>query len=49
MLKINCGVAGFGDILVLSFGNITQSLEFEEKFLQFLSDQNITVEKEPKQ
>jgi NRPS condensation-like uncharacterized protein len=49
MLKINCGVAGFGDNLVLSFGNITQSLEFEEKFLQFLSDQNITVERETKQ
>lgn len=43
-LKINCGVAGFGDKLVLSFGNMTQSLEFEEKFLQFLRDQNITVE-----
>jgi NRPS condensation-like uncharacterized protein len=45
-LKINCGVAGFGDKLVLSFGNVTQSLEFEDKFLQFLRDQNITVEKE---
>jgi len=43
-LKINCGVAGFGNKLVLSFGNVTQSLEFENKFLQFLSDQNITVE-----
>jgi len=44
MLKINCGVAGFGNKLVLSFGNITQSLEFEEKFLQFLGEQNIAVE-----
>ena len=43
-LKINCGVAGFGNKLVLSFGNITQSVEFEEKFLQFLSAQNIKVE-----
>lgn len=43
-LKINCGVAGFGNKLVLSFGNMTQSVEFEEKFLQFLRDQNITVE-----
>lgn len=43
-LKINCGVAGFGDKLVLSFGNMTQSLEFEEKFLQILRDQNISVE-----
>ena len=46
MLKISCGVAGFGDKLVLSFVNITQSTEFEEKFLQFLKDQNITVEME---
>jgi NRPS condensation-like uncharacterized protein len=45
-LKINCGVAGFGNKLVLSFGNVTRSLEFEDKFLQFLRDQNITVEKE---
>ncbi|RIH63411.1 hypothetical protein D1164_19990 [Mariniphaga sediminis] len=44
MLKISCGVAGFGDNLVLSFGNITQSLEFEKKFMQFLRDQNISVE-----
>jgi NRPS condensation-like uncharacterized protein len=43
-LKLNCGVAGFGNKLVLSFGNITQSVEFEEKFLQFLSAQNIKVE-----
>jgi len=43
-LKINCGIAGFGDKLVLSFGNITTSVEFEEKFLQFLRDQNISVE-----
>jgi hypothetical protein len=48
MLKLNCGVAGFGDKLVLSFGNVTKSLEFEEKFLHFLSDQNIAVEREPK-
>lgn len=46
MLKLNCGVAGFGNKLVLSFGNITQSLEFEDKFLQFLSDRNIKVELE---
>jgi NRPS condensation-like uncharacterized protein len=46
MLKINCGVAGFGDKLVLSFGNITTSVEFEEKFLQFLRDQHISVERE---
>jgi NRPS condensation-like uncharacterized protein len=44
MLKINCGVAGFGEKLTLSFGNITQSREFEERFLQFLSGQNISAE-----
>lgn len=44
MLKISCGVAGFGDKMVLSFGNITQSQEFEERFLQFIRDQNISVE-----
>lgn len=43
-LKLNCGVAGFGNKLVLSFGNITQAVEFEEKFLQFLSNQHIKVE-----
>jgi NRPS condensation-like uncharacterized protein len=46
MLKINCGVAGSGNKLVLSFGNVTQSLEFEEKFMQFLSDQGIQVDRE---
>jgi NRPS condensation-like uncharacterized protein len=44
MLKINCGVAGFGEKLTLSFGNITQSQEFEKKFLQFLNDQNISAD-----
>ncbi|MDD2381252.1 MAG: hypothetical protein WCY58_02260 [Mariniphaga sp.] len=46
MLKINCGVAGFGDNLVVSFGNITQRSDFEKKFLQFLSDMNIRIERE---
>ncbi|MCY1722631.1 hypothetical protein OU798_19935 [Prolixibacteraceae bacterium Z1-6] len=46
MLKINCGVASFGNKMVLSFGNITQSTEFEERFLQFLKDQNIKVKRE---
>ncbi len=44
MLKINCGVVGFGNILTLSFGNITLSEEFEEKFLQFLRQQEVSVE-----
>ena len=46
MLKISCGIAGFGDKMVLSFGNITQSREFEERFLQFIRDQNISVQME---
>lgn len=46
MLKLNCGIAGYGGKLVLSFGNVTQSHEFEDKFLQFLRDQNIKVELE---
>jgi NRPS condensation-like uncharacterized protein len=45
MLKLNCGVAGFADKLVLSFGNSTKSLEFEAYFIQFISDQNIKVER----
>lgn len=43
MLKINCGVVGFGDKLVLSFGNITHSKEFEKKFLRAMEDRNIAV------
>jgi NRPS condensation-like uncharacterized protein len=49
LLKINCGVAGFGDKLVLSFGNITNSKEFEKKFLQFMKDRNIAVKLEKNQ
>lgn len=49
VLKINCGVTGFGDKLVLSFGNITTSKEFEDKFLQFLKERNIEVKLEKNQ
>ncbi len=44
MLKINCGIISFGDKLVLSFGNVTKSKEFEEKFKIFLQSQNIYME-----
>jgi NRPS condensation-like uncharacterized protein len=44
MLKVNCGVAGFGEKLILSFGNVTQSQDFEKRFLQFLKDNNISAE-----
>ena len=42
-LKINCGVIGFGDKLVLSFGNITKTKEFERRFLHFLTQQGVKV------
>lgn len=42
-LKINCGVVGFQDKLVLSFGNITKSKEFERKFINFLVQQGIKI------
>jgi NRPS condensation-like uncharacterized protein len=42
-LKINCGVIGFQDKLVLSFGNITKSREFERRYLSFLVQQGIKV------
>jgi NRPS condensation-like uncharacterized protein len=44
MLKLSCGIAGFGEKLVFSFANITQSQEFEEKYLKFLRDQNVEIE-----
>lgn len=42
-LRINCGVLGFGDSLLLSFGNITRSKELEREFLRFLVKQDIDV------
>ena len=42
-LKVNCGVAGFGDKLVLSFGNITRSRELEQRFFKTLVDHGIAV------
>lgn len=45
-LKLNCGVVGFGDHLVLSFGNITKSKEFENKYRQFLSSQGVIMKAE---
>ncbi len=42
-LKVNCGVAGFRDKLVLSFGNITRSKELERRFLSFLVREGLEV------
>lgn len=43
ILKVNCGIVGFGDNLVLSFGNITTSKKVEQKFFSFLTRQGIPV------
>ena len=43
ILKVNCGVAGFGNNLVLSFGNITTSKELERQFLTYLTSQQVPV------
>lgn len=42
-LKVNCGVLGFADSLLISFGNITQSKELEREFFRFLVKQGIDV------
>ncbi len=42
-LKINCGVIGYEDKLTLSFGNITNSNEFERRYLHFLAQQGIDI------
>jgi NRPS condensation-like uncharacterized protein len=42
-LKVNCGVAGFGNKLVLSFGNITRSKEVEQRFFKVLIGHGISV------
>ncbi|WP_462318709.1 hypothetical protein [Marinilabilia sp.] len=46
MLKISCAGIGFGDKLVLSFGNVTTTEEFENKFLDFLEKQKISFNRE---
>jgi NRPS condensation-like uncharacterized protein len=42
-LRVNCGVLGFGDSLVMSFGNITRSKDLEREFLRLLVQQGIHV------
>lgn len=42
-LKVNCGVAGFGDKLIVSFGNITQSMDLEQRFFKTLIEHGIPV------
>ncbi|HET9826838.1 MAG TPA: hypothetical protein VFP87_15980 [Chitinophagaceae bacterium] len=43
ILKVNCGVVGFENKLVLTFGNITTSKELEREFLTFLTAEGIAV------
>lgn len=42
-LRVNCGVIGFGDHLVLSFGNITASRELEREFITTLTWSGVPV------
>jgi NRPS condensation-like uncharacterized protein len=42
-LKVNCGVIGFENKLVLNFANITTSKELERLFFTFLTSQGIAV------
>ena len=41
-VKISCGIVGFNDNLVLSFGNITRSKELEERFIKLLTNEGIS-------
>lgn len=43
ILKVNCGVVGFNNNLVLSFGNITISKEVEKNFFSFLVKEGLNV------
>jgi NRPS condensation-like uncharacterized protein len=42
-LRVNCGILGFDDSLVISFGNITRSKELEREFFNVLMQQGISV------
>jgi len=43
LLKVNSGIIGFGDKLILSFGNITKSIELEERIFKFLENQGVQI------
>lgn len=43
ILKVNCGMVGFGNNLVLSFGNISNSKMLEKYFFRFITGQGIPV------
>lgn len=42
-LKVNCGIIGFDNSLVMSFGNITESRELERSFFSFLVKEGVHV------
>lgn len=42
-LKVNCGIIGIKENLVISFGNITSSNELEKRFFKFLVSEGIHV------
>ena len=42
-LKVNCGILGFGNSLVISFGNITRSRALERDFIRFMINHQIRV------
>jgi NRPS condensation-like uncharacterized protein len=42
-LKVNCGVWGFDNKLIMSFGNITESTEVEREFFTLMTNQGIPV------
>ena len=49
LVKVSCGIIGFKDKLVLSFSNITDSMQLEEKFIRFFNDYAINAVFESKQ
>lgn len=42
-VKVNCGILGFGDNLVASFGNITKSKDVEKEFFSLLIKHGVKV------
>ncbi len=43
LLKVSCGIIGFDDKLLISFGNISKSKILEDKYFQFLKDQGVRL------
>ncbi|MBN2350205.1 MAG: hypothetical protein JXJ22_15305 [Bacteroidales bacterium] len=44
VLKVNCGVIGFNNHLVMSFGNITSSKDLENKYMSVLKSHGIKIQ-----